>query len=232
MFAIGALCLSLCACATKPANPDDPLEGMNRAFFDFNQKLDKRAALPVATFYASAVPTPIRTGVHNFLSNINLPITFANDILQFEFTRAGYTLKRFCVNTTVGLLGLMDVASDWGIPYHTEDFGQTLGYYGVPGGPYLVLPLMGSTQPRDLGGRYVDHYFNAFGYLAWDGKVYYSLFQSALSTVDSRSRNINTLRNIERQSIDMYATVRSLYLQNRTNQIRNDRPDMEDLPDF
>jgi len=96
----------------------------------------------------------------------------------------------------------------------------------------MVLTLMGSMQPRDPGGRFVDHYFNAFGYLAWDGKVYYSLLQSALSTVDSRSRNIDTLRNIERQSVDMYATIRSLYLQNRANEIRNGEPDPDALPDF
>lgn len=232
IFAVGGLCLALAACASKPTEPNDPLEGMNRAFFSFNQELDDRAALPAATFYVSAVPGSIRTGIHNFLSNINLPITFANDILQLEFTRAGYTVERFGLNTTVGILGLMDVASERGIPYHTEDFGQTLGYYGLPGGPYLVLPLLGSTQPRDLSGRFVDHYFNAFGYLAWDGKVYYSLFQSALSTVDSRSRNIDTLRNIERQSIDMYATIRSLYLQNRENQVRNGEIDTTNLPDF
>ncbi len=229
---IAILGVALAGCADKPAAENDPLEGMNRAFFGFNQKLDQRAALPAATFYVSAVPGPIRTGVHNFLANINLPITFANDILQLEFTRAGYTAERFALNTTIGILGLDDVATERGIPYHSEDFGQTLGYYGMPGGPYLVLPLTGSTQPRDLAGRYVDHYFNAFGYLAWDGKIYYSLLQSALSTVDSRSRNIDTLRNIERQSVDMYATIRSLYLQNRANEIRNGQIDPEALPDF
>ncbi|HEY4123797.1 MAG TPA: VacJ family lipoprotein [Rhizomicrobium sp.] len=226
------LCVALAGCAGKPTDDNDPLEGMNRAFFGFNQTLDERAALPAATFYVSAVPGSVRTGVHNFLMNINLPIVFANDILQLQFTRAGYTAERFGLNTTIGILGLVDVASERGIPYHSEDFGQTLGYYGMPGGPYMVLPLTGSTQPRDLGGRYVDHYFNAFGYLAWDGKVYYSLFQSALSTVDSRSRNIDTLRSIERQSVDMYATIRSLYLQNRANEIRNGEIDPEALPDF
>jgi phospholipid-binding lipoprotein MlaA len=231
-LAVAALCLAVSGCTTTPTDPNDPLEGMNRTFFNFNQTLDKRAALPAATFYVSAVPDSIRTGIHNFLSNINLPITFANDLLQFQFTRAGYTAERFALNTTIGFLGLVDVASERGVPYHKEDFGQTLGYYGVPAGPYLVLPLLGSTQPRDLGGRYVDHYFNAFGYLAWNGKVYYSLFQSALSTVDARSRNISTLRTIERQSIDMYATIRSLYLQNRENQIRNGEPNTTDLPDF
>lgn len=230
--AVGILCLAFGGCATKPTDTSDPLEGMNRVFFDFNQTLDRRAALPAATFYVSAVPNGVRTGIHNFLMNINLPITLANDLLQFQFTRAGYTIKRFGVNTTVGVLGLMDIASEWGVPYHTEDFGQTLGFYGVPGGLYMVLPLTGSTQPRDMGWRFVDHYFNAFGYLAWDGKVYYSLLQSALSTVDSRSRNIDTLRNIERQSVDMYATIRSLYLQNRANEIRNGEPDPDALPDF
>lgn len=230
-FAV-VLCLALAGCASKPTDNNDPLEGMNRFFFTFNQKLDQRAALPAATFYVSAVPNPVRMGVHNFLSNINLPITFANDILQFHFARAGSTAERFGLNTTVGLLGLVDVATGRGIAYHSEDFGQTLGYYGLPGGPYLVLPLIGSTQPRDLGGRYVDHYFNVFGYLAWDGKVYWSLFQSGVSTIDARSRKIDTLRSIERQSVDMYATTRSLYLQSRANEIRNGEPDINALPDF
>src|SRR5690242_1006369 len=99
--AVGILCLALGGCATKPTDTSDPLEGMNRVFFDFNQTLDRRAALPAATFYVSAVPNSVRTGVHNFLMNINLPITLANDLLQFQFTRAGYTIERFAVNTTV-----------------------------------------------------------------------------------------------------------------------------------
>ncbi len=228
------LCAALASCASKRDHSEvyDPLESINRSFFTFNQKLDRNAALPAATFYRSAVPNGLRTGIHNFLNNINLPITFANDLLQFEFERAGHAAARFGLNTTLGILGVMDVATERGFARHTEDFGQTMAVYGMPGGPYMVLPLLGSSQPRDFAGRYVDHYFNAFGYLAWDGKVYYSLLQSGLSLVDARSRNIDTLRAIERQSVDLYATMRSLHYQNRANQIRNGRIDPADLPDF
>ena len=149
-------------------------------------------------------------------------------------SRAGSTAERFGLNTTVGLLGLVDVATERGIAYHSEDFGQTLGYYGLPGGPYLVLPLIGSTQPRDLGRTVaVDHYFNVFGYLAWDGKVYWSLFQSGVSTIDARSRKYRHAA-LDRAAIGGHVctTTRSLYLQSRANEIRNGEPDINALPDF
>lgn len=224
--------VSGCASARGDDGMGDPLEPLNRTFFKFNQTLDKRAALPAATFYKSSVPAPVRAGVHNFLTNLNQPITFANDILQGETKRAQETVERFAINTTLGVLGVLDPATQEGIPLHTEDFGQTMAVYGVPGGPYLVLPLIGSTQPRDLGGRYVDHYFNPLNYVTGHGKTYWSLAASGFSLVDVRSRNIDTLRDIERQSVDDYATLRSLYLQNRQNQINNGRNDPSTLPDF
>jgi phospholipid-binding lipoprotein MlaA len=203
-----------CASSDQSDAVNDPLEPINREVFAFNHSLDARAALPAATYYKSAMPDSAREGVHNFLSNLTLPVTFANDVLQGETTRAGNTACRFGVNTTIGILGVMDPASGMGYPDHDADFGQTLMVYGVPGGPYMVLPLLGSTQPRELAGKLlVDHYFNPLGYLTYDGKLYVSLTENLIKLVDQRSRKIGVLRDVERNSIDYYASVRSMYLQ-------------------
>ena len=220
---IALLCVLLAGCAgAETSGVDDPLESVNREIFAFNHSLDKHAAMPAASYYKSAVPGTMREGVHNFLSNLSLPITFANDVLQGEFTLAGYAVCRLGVNTTVGILGVMDPASGWGCPDNDEDFGQTLAVYGVPGGPYLVLPLLGPSLPRDAAGKIlVDHYFNPLGYVAYRGKYFVSLGQNLLKTVDGRSRSIKVLQNVERTSIDYYAATRSIYLQKRNSDIQN-----------
>jgi phospholipid-binding lipoprotein MlaA len=201
---------------------DDPLEPVNREVFAFNQKLDHHAALPAASYYKAAVPGGMREGVHNFFSNLTIPVTFANDILQGEMTQAGYAVCRLGVNTTIGVLGVMDRATEWGCPENDEDFGQTLAVYGVPGGPYLVLPFLGSTLPRDLAGRIlVDHYFNPLGYVTYHGKLYVSMSENLIKLVDQRSRSINALRDVERTSVDYYAAMRSIYLQKRDTAIHN-----------
>lgn len=218
------LCLLLCGCAGEGQSDSarDPLEPINREVFDFNHTLDKHAALPAASYYKNALPGPLRDGVHNFLSNLQLPVTFANDVLQGQSTRAGELVCRFGVNTTVGILGVLDPATDMGCPERDEDFGKTLAVYGVPGGPYLVLPLLGSSLPRDLAGRIlVDHYFNPLGYITYHGKLYVSLTETFLNIVDQRSRRIEELKDVERTSIDYYAAMRSLYLHKRENEIRN-----------
>jgi phospholipid-binding lipoprotein MlaA len=203
----------------------DPFEPVNREIFDFNHSLDKNAALPAATYYKHALPNGMRTGVHNFLSNLSLPVTFANDMLQGEVSRAGYAVCRLGVNTTVGVLGLMDPASGWGCEAHDEDFGQTLAVYGVPGGPYLVLPLLGSSLPRDVVGKvFVDHYFNPLGYVAYRGKYFVSIGQNVIKAVDQRSRAVSALHEVERNSIDYYAAMRRLYVQRRNSAIMNDTP--------
>jgi phospholipid-binding lipoprotein MlaA len=216
-------CVLLAGCSsTGQAHPDDPFEPVNREVFAFNHTLDNRAAMPAATYYKSALPTDMRDGMHNFLANLTLPVTFANDLLQGEVTQAGYAVCRLGVNTTAGVLGVMDPASGWGCPAHDEDFGQTLAIYGVPGGPYMVLPLLGSTLPRDAVGKIlVDHYFNPLGYVAYRGKYYVSISENVIKLVDQRSRSVNALSDIERTSIDYYAAVRSIYLQKRDSAIQN-----------
>jgi len=209
----------------------DPLEGVNRKVFDFNHTLDNRAALPAATYYKSALPDDVRTGVHNFLANLSIPVDFANDVLQGEFTQAGYAVCRVSVNTTAGILGVLDPAAGMGCPDRDEDFGQTLGVYGVPGGPYLVLPLLGSTLPRDVAGKvFVDHFFNPLAYLQYRGKFYVGLGQNLIKTVDQRSHAVNALREVERNSIDYYAAMRRLYIERRNAAIRNDPPESLTTP--
>jgi phospholipid-binding lipoprotein MlaA len=222
-FALILLSLAASGCANAPAGQaDDPFESFNRKVFSFNQSLDHHAALPAATFYKSAVPGGVRDGLHNVILNIGLPVTFANDLLQGEFSRAGDAAGRFCVNTTIGVAGFMDPATDMGLSYQQEDFGQTLGVYGVPGGPYMVLPLLGSALPRDLVGRIVvDHYFSPLGYVNYHGQYYVSITERIFSTVDSRARVIDKLRDIERTSVDYYAATRDGYIRRRDDQIHN-----------
>jgi phospholipid-binding lipoprotein MlaA len=193
--------------------------------FWINQKLDRNAALPAAVFYKSSVPDGFRDGLHNVFSNVAMPITFANDILQGEVSRAGVAAKRFGVNTTIGILGVTDPATDMGLPLQPEDFGQTLGVYGVPAGPYVVLPLLGSSLPRDAVGRiYVDHYFSPLSYFDYSGRYYVSLGARIFSTVDGRARSIDDLRDIERSSVDYYAAMRDVYIKRREDQVENKTP--------
>ncbi|HWA04160.1 MAG TPA: VacJ family lipoprotein [Rhizomicrobium sp.] len=226
----------LAACTTT-TNPDslaqnDPYEPTNRAIFDFNQKLDRHVARPVAVFYNHAVPRPAREGIHNMLSNMDEPVTFANDILQGEKTRAVETFGRIVINSTIGIGGLIDVAAKMGIPDHSEDFGQTLGVWGAGEGSYFVAPLLGPAPPRDLAGRIVDYGFDPFTYARFDGYRTLAYARAGLGIVDLRARNVDTLDQIERTSVDFYATQRSLYRQYRNSEIRNGAPDLNELPEL
>ncbi len=197
-----ALGLGMCGCASAPDTPSDPLEPVNRFFFDLNQRMDRHAALPAATAYRENVPQRIRTTFHNVLDNLGGPVTCVNDILQTQFENAGIAAGRFIVNTTVGVAGIFDVATDWGLPGRSRDFGETMGTYGVPPGPYLVLPLRGSTDIRDFAGNYLDGYFTPFRYARYDGRQYIGLVRSTLGSMDTRSSNLITYRDIERASVD------------------------------
>jgi phospholipid-binding lipoprotein MlaA len=229
-----ALGSALTACATTSDDePDDPLESVNRVVFDMNQRLDRNAALPAASYYAETVPSPVRVHVHNVLANLSGPVTAANYVLQGEFEYAGDALGRFVINTTVGVAGVFDVASDWGMPERSRDFGLTLGTIGVPAGPYLVIPFGGSSAVRDLAGSYVDGFFSPLRYVGnYSGRPYVGLVRNVLGTVDSRSRNIDVFRDIERNSVDYYATMRNNYLQRRARLIEQKSVMTAELPDF
>jgi phospholipid-binding lipoprotein MlaA len=213
---------------------NDPFESTNRAVFDMNMKVDKAVAKPVAKFYNHAVPPFARNGLHNFLTNLNKPVTLGNDMLQGQGPRVGETLGRFVVNSTVGVGGLVDVATMIGIPDHSEDFGQTLGTWGVGEGPYLVIPMMGPDPPRDIAGDVGDIFLDPLTYIKFHGSDTWYAVRSGVSVLDLRARNVDNLDQIERSSIDFYATTRSLYRQYRNSEIRNGKPDPSetDTPEF
>lgn len=212
---------------------NDPFEGGNRVMFEVNQALDKVVLRPVAIVYREVLPDFAQDGVRNFMNNLNSPVIFANDVLQGEADRAGVTLLRFGINSTLGLGGLFDVASEFDLPYHDEDFGQTLGTWGIGEGPYLYLLVMGPTNARDLTGFVVDRGLDPLTYVNWgdDELEYAPVARTALNVIDLRARNIDTLDEIERSSVDYYASIRSLYRQSRADAIRNGAPS-KDLPDF
>lgn len=226
--------LALFGCATAPADPEeraeweqvnDPLEPMNRAIFDFNMTLDKAIMKPVATTYRDYVPDGLRRSVHNFLANLQTPLIFASDVLQGEGNRAATVFTRALVNTTLGIGGLFDVASELNLPAHQEDFGQTLAVWGLPDGPYLMLPLFGPSNPRDAGGLAVEFVADPLGlYLASKGLAYVNVTRSGMDAVDTRVEFLDQLDAIERTSLDFYSTMRSVSRQFRQDQIRNSAP--------
>ncbi len=201
--------------------PDDPLEPVNRVVFALNELLDVMLVGPVAEAYGE-LPAPLRTGVGNVLENLRAPVTFVNDLLQGESDRAGTTFARFFVNSTLGLFGLFDIAAELGHPRHQEDFGQTLAVWGVGDGPFLVLPLLGPSTLRDLAGLVVDRgVFDPWTALA-SGEL--RAARVAGEAVDTRHRLDPLIRDVRRNSLDPYATLRSAYRQRRAAEIRNHRP--------
>jgi len=223
---------ALAGCATPPTDdPDalaayqeanDPLEPMNRYFFELNYAADELLLKPLAGWYYVALPDFAQDGVRNVLRNLRSPIVLANDLFQGEPERAGITVGRFLVNSTLGLGGLFDIASRMDLEYHDEDFGQTLAVHGVDEGPYLVLPLFGPSNPRDATGRVVDMLFDPLTYIGIFGGVdNIGLGTALVEGVDTRARNLKTLDEIRRGSLDYYATLRSLYRQRRVDEINN-----------
>lgn len=197
---------------------NDPLEIPNRMIFAFNEALDFMIIRPVAVTYRYIVPTGVRNTVRNFLRNLRTPVTLANDLFQGNLERAEITFTRFFINSTIGLLGLFDIAAESGFPHHEEDFGQTLGTYGAGEGFYLVLPVLGPSSLRDGTGRIVDIFLDPLTYLA---PQEFALGRAAATGVDYRSRNIEELDALKADALDFYARIRSLYRQYRVNEIHN-----------
>ena len=201
---------------------NDPLELLNRFTFAFNLMLDTMVFQPVASAYNFFLPVEVRNSVRNTVRNLRSPLILVNDLLQGELARAETTLTRFLLNSTIGVLGLFDVAADMGYPYHDEDFGQTLGAHGVGEGFYLVLPILGPSNPRDGIGILVDMYLDPVSYAAEAADIDdLILARTVAGGIDTRARNIDTIEDLKRDSIDFYARVRSLYRQSRTNEIYN-----------
>jgi phospholipid-binding lipoprotein MlaA len=205
----------------------DCFESVNRATFALNQGLDKILFKPVAKTYR-AFPSPIRAGTNNVLVNLSSLITIPNNILQGEFKTAGVNTGRFAINTTVGILGIFNVAKKMGFSeYEKEDYGQTLGVWGVGAGCYVVLPVIGPSTIRDTAGSFInimggDPYYNvsAHGNNQYLDRSDYMLTKT-ITAINFRAKNLDTLDNLEKNSMDFYASVRSLYLQDRQRKIAN-----------
>jgi len=204
-------------------DPDrgDPLEGFNRAMFGLHQALDKSIYRPVAMGYQHVVPKPVRSGLRNFFGNLTEPVVFLNYLLQFKFGKAAETLARFTINSTLGVGGLFDIAKtkEFNLPHRNNSFGDTLAYYGVGPGPYLFLPLMGPTTLRDVLGGPLD---GAVLPLAV-GKPFtdwrYQLSSAAITGLDLRAESDPELRALFGGAVDPYATLRSVWLQNRAAEV-------------
>ncbi len=207
LLAAGLLSSSLCWSATLEDR--DPWEGYNRAVFKFNDTLDFYVLRPVATGYVRVMPDPLERGVSNFFNNVGEIKTITNSLFQLKFKQAGLDSTRFLVNTTVGLFGFIDIGSRIGLEKHDEDFGQTLGYWGVPSGPYFVLPLLGPNTVRDTGGMFPDYYLSPYRAIDYD-LTSYSV--RAMEVLDLRA----SLLEVEKLVAgDRYTFFRNAYLQRR-----------------
>ncbi|MFA7276996.1 MAG: VacJ family lipoprotein [Pseudobdellovibrionaceae bacterium] len=230
--ALGLMTLILAGCAgTGQGEIADPLEPMNRGIFAFNDTVDEAIIEPVARGYHEAVPKPARVGLRNVLRNLKSPVVIANDILQGNATAAGNDTTRLFANTFFGLGGLIDVAGADGVAYNDEDFGQTLGAWGVDQGAYLVLPLLGPSSLRDTTGLIVDSYADPLN--RWmmntdrEGGYYARI---ALAGLDKREELLDVLADLKKNSIDYYAAIKSAYAQRREAQVSNNMAGVEDMP--
>lgn len=210
-----ALAAALSACVTLPPNsvrsPQDPWESWNRGVYKFNDAVDRGIVKPVTRTYVRVVPKPVRTGIHNFFANLDTPTTMVNDVLQGKFLAAGNDLGRFLLNSTFGLGGILDPATSAGLARNDEDFGQTLGKWGVHAGPFVELPILGPSDLRDAPAKLVDTYSNPRQYIK-NTYVKYGLYLPYL--VDIRAELLpldDTLKNV----YDPYAFIRDAYLQRR-----------------
>jgi phospholipid-binding lipoprotein MlaA len=206
---------------------NDPLEETNRAIFGFNQAADRAIILPAAKTYRTVVPPPMQQSIHDFLQNLNNPVIFANDVLQGQVGLAGQTLARTAINTTIGFGGMFDVAKTLGIPHHSNDMGITLATWGMAEGPYIMMPILGPSNPRDIVGSIADGFADPGDYVAGQHHLYYAILaRRVTSGIDVRSRNIENLADIEKTALDYYATIRSLHRQRRAAQVRHEQSDL------
>jgi len=246
-----AVFMLMAGCATAPPADDkeamaafkeanDPLEPVNRVIFQVNRGIDQALFRPVAEFYRNVIPEIVRKSVQNFGNNLETPNILIHDILQGEMERASDSVGRLAINTAAGPLGLRDVAvgdnpddPDTGIPFHNEDLGQTLAVWGVDPGPYLMLPILGPSNVRDMIGTVLNSFINPINYLLpAKNRLGFSIARKGVRAIGTRSRNIESFDEIERGAIDLYATVRSLYRQYRASQISNGRGPKNPLPEM
>jgi len=230
------------ACAIAPstaqaqdAQVHDPWEGFNRKMFALNDTLDHAIFAPVARGYRAIMPRPVRHGVVNFLNNLRSPVVFVNDVLQGDAHQAGTTVARFGINSTIGLLGVLDPATNMGLARRDEDFGQTLGRWGTHPGPYLFLPVIGPTNVRDGLGSLVDLAIDPINWADYDNRSAVVVGRGALNAVSTREGLLDANDQMRRTSLDPYVSVRSGYSLLRESAINNgetqDVTPLQDIPD-
>jgi phospholipid-binding lipoprotein MlaA len=236
-----AAAVAAAACATSPEalEANDPFEPVNREIYEFNIAADRALLRPAARGYRAVTPQPARDGVHNFFVNLNQPVVFANLVLQGRFEESLETVGRFAMNTVFGLGGVFDVASAEDVPRHETDFGLTLARWGVGEGPYLMLPLLGPSNPRDGIGRIADRYPYPLNWNADFSDSVEAWSLRGLNAVEFRARHGDAFESFERTAIDPYVQFRSAYRQSRRSGLRRmqlenngEDEDFEDLPDF
>ena len=223
-FLLGAI-LGIAGCASGPyPDPRDPLEDLNRAVFSFNDFLDRAALEPLALAYRAITPDPVDRGVTNFFNNLSDVGSAINNLLQLKVGRAFSDVGRVAANTTLGILGLFDVASNMNLPRYNEDFGQTLGVWGFGAGPYLVLPLFGPSSGRDAVGLVGDYFTDPVTYIE-DDTVRWGL--RGLNVIDTRADLLSVSRVLEQAALDRYSFVRDAFLQRRQNLVYDGNPPEE-----
>jgi phospholipid-binding lipoprotein MlaA len=230
LIILATLASSGCATIEGPTEPHDPFESYNRAIYSFNEDFDEAIGKPVAEFYRDTLPNPVNKGITNFFSNIHDVSVLANAIMQLKGVQALQDTARIFFNTTIGLAGFIDVATYMDLPKHNEDFGQTLGYWGVPSGPYFVLPFFGPSTIRDSTGLAVDYalFYPVFNRID-NTTVQWSLF--ALDLIDQRADLLGASKLLEVAALDPYVFTREAYLQRRQYFVYDGDPPMEDFDD-
>ncbi|KOR30040.1 ABC transporter, partial [Achromatium sp. WMS1] len=223
----------LAGCASVPdgyRDPRDPLESYNRTMFKFNSDVDEALWQPIAKGYYAITPAPIDRGITNFFNNLKDVGSAANNLLQFKFSRAASDIGRFLINSTAGILGFMDIASRLNLPSYKEDFGQTLGFWGLGPGPYIVLPMLGPSNLRDSVSIIPDWYASPTTYTK-DPAVSWST--KSLNIIDMRSDLLDASKILNDAALDPYTFTRNAYLQKRRNDVYDgDPPVEEDALDF
>lgn len=228
----GLACMAIAATATLSGcasltshEENDPLEYVNRGVYQFNETADEYVLEPVAKGYQFITPELVDTGVTNFFSNLDDVVVVINDLLQLKFEQALSDSGRVLVNSTIGVLGVMDMATDMGMPKHHEDFGQTLGAYGVGTGPYVVLPLLGPSTLRDTLGLFADSFVDPIQLVEESHEMWAAY---ALKGVDTRADLISSKKILDQASLDPYEFLRSGYFQRREYLIYDGNPPMDE----
>jgi phospholipid-binding lipoprotein MlaA len=223
--------MALCGCASVPEGPRDPrdrFESINRSIYQFNDALDRGIGTPVTKAYLKITPDPVETGVSNFFENLSYPTTALNDVLQAKPKPFLQAVARLLVNSTLGIGGLFDPATQLGMASGDEDFGQTLGYWHVPAGPYIMLPVLGPSSVRDTTGDFVDLYSNPRHYVN-DPWLQYGLW--GLDQIDERASLMAT-DEVRKRAYDPYSFIRSAYFERRRFQVTDGAANEDDLEIF